>query len=31
VKSRKWMIRHAVRLPAKKEDDRALELRVKAS
>ena len=31
VKSRKWMIRHAVRLPAKKGDDRALELRVKAS
>lgn len=31
VKSRKWMIRHAVRLPAKKEDDRALELLVKAS
>ena len=31
VKSRKWMIRHAVRLPAKKEDARALELRVKAS
>ena len=30
VKSRKWMIRHAVRLPAKKEDARALELRVKA-
>ena len=31
VKSRKWMIRHAVRLPAKKGDARALELRVKAS
>lgn len=31
VKSRKWMIRHAVRLPAKKDDARALELRVKAS
>lgn len=27
VKWRKWMIRHAVRLPAKKGDVRALELR----
>lgn len=31
AKSRKWMIRHAVRLPAKKGDARALELRARAS
>ena len=30
VKSRKWMIRHAVRLPAKKGVDRALEIRERA-
>jgi len=30
AKTRKWMIRHAVRLPAKKGDARALEIRKKA-
>lgn len=30
AKTRKWMIRHAVRLPAKKGDARALEIREKA-